>query len=304
MPVTGPSTTTAILRESRVPGLKLLRRGKVRDLYDLGDRLLIVATDRLSAFDVVLPGGIPDKGRVLTQLSLFWFEFLGVEHHLVSTRVEDVPLSSERDVEALRDRVMIVEKLAIQPVECIVRGYLAGSGWNEYREQGTVCGIRLPKGLLDSSALPEPLFTPSTKAENGHDENIPFDEVVRLVGAERAEQLRRRSLDVYARAAAYARQRGIIIGDTKLEWGVRPSSGELVLADEVLTPDSSRFWPLDGYAPGRSQPAYDKQYVRDWLLASGWNKSPPGPELPQEVVRETAAKYREIYERLTGKSLR
>ena len=289
-----------VYRESELEGLPLVRRGKVRDLYDLGDRYLIIASDRISAFDVILPGGIPDKGRILTQLSLFWFDLLGIENHLISADVDDLPEACAADRERLRGRFMIVEKLDILPVECIVRGYLAGSGWAEYQRQGTVCDLELPKGLVESSQLPEPIFTPSTKAEQGeHDENISFDEVIRLVGKERAEELRTRSLDVYHRAAEYGRERGVILADTKFEWGLRPDTGELVLADEVLTPDSSRYWSIDVYEPGKTQPAYDKQYIRDYLASTGWNKSPPAPELPEAVVRESVAKYREIQERLT-----
>jgi phosphoribosylaminoimidazole-succinocarboxamide synthase len=293
---------TTVVRESNLPGVRLLRRGKVRDLYDLGENLLIVASDRLSAFDVVLPGGIPDKGRILTQLSLFWFELLEVPHHLVSGRIEDLPQPLRELRRQLDGRFMIVEKLEILPVECIVRGYLAGSGWNDYKKTGAVCGIRLPAGLLESSRIAEPIFTPSTKAEEGHDQNISFDEAARIVGRKRAEELREKSIAVYQKAARCAAERGVIIADTKFEWGVRPASGELVLADEVLTPDSSRFWPADGYAPGKSQPSFDKQYVRDYLLTLDWDRTPPGPELPPEVVRETSAKYREIYERLTGRA--
>ncbi len=295
-------STPEIVRESELPGLNLVRRGKVRDLYDLGDRYLIVATDRISAFDFILPGGIPEKGRVLTQLSLFWFDLLGTDHHLISADVDDLPESCAPYRDVLRGRFMIVEKLEIQPVECIVRGYLAGSGFAEYKKQGTVCGLPLPEGLVESSQLPETVYTPSTKAEQGeHDENIPFETTVEILGQARAEELREKSLAVYGKAAEWARARGIIIADTKFEWGVRPN-GELVLADEVLTPDSSRFWPADLYVPGKSQPSFDKQYVRDWLLGSAWNRQPPVPELPDEVVAETSRKYREIYEKLTGKS--
>jgi len=294
-------TLVPVLRESRLSEVPLVRRGKVRELYDLGEHYLIVASDRLSAFDVVLPGGIPNKGRVLTKLSLFWFDLLGVENHLVSADPADLPPSLAAHRSELDGRFMIVEKLEIQPIECIVRGYLSGSGWKEYRERGTVCGIELPGGLVESSALPEPIFTPSTKEEEGHDINISFAEAERIVGPERAAALRDASLRVYKKAAEYARTKGIIIADTKFEWGVRPGGDELVLADEVLTPDSSRFWPADEYAPGRAQPSFDKQYVRDWLIGSGWDRNPPGPELPAEVVRGTSARYIEIYEKLTGR---
>ena len=294
-------TSAEVFRESNLPGVELIRRGKVRDLYDLGDRYLIIATDRISAFDVVLPQGIPDKGRVLTQLSLFWFDLLGVEHHLISSDVADLPVSCEPFAEQLRGRFMLAEKLEIQPVECIVRGYLAGSGWVEYQEKQTVCDLPLPAGLQNSSKLPETIFTPSTKAEVGHDENIPFSTVVEMLGEERANELRTKSLEVYTKAADYARERGIILADTKFEWGTR-SEGTLVLADEVLTPDSSRFWPGDLYEEGKSQPSFDKQFVRDYLLGTDWDRTPPAPDLPAEIVQGTADKYREIYERITGKS--
>ena len=292
--------TSSIIRQSEIPGANLIRRGKVRDLYDLGDSYLIVATDRLSAFDVVLPDGIQDKGRILTQLSLFWFDLLGVDHHLISADVADLPESCAPQAEQLRGRFMIVEKLEIQPVECIVRGYLAGSGWAEYQEHSTVCKLPLPDGLVNSSQLPEPIFTPSTKAEEGHDENIPFETMVEILGQERADEMKQQSLEVYFKAAEYARPLGIIIADTKFEWGVRPSTGELVISDEVLTPDSSRGWPMDLYEPGKSQPSFDKQYVRDHLLSTDWDKTPPAPDLPEEVTSYTTTKYREIYEKLTG----
>ena len=295
------SSAVEILRESSLPGLEFLRRGKVRDLYDLGDSYLLVASDRLSAFDVVLPGGIPSKGRVLTQLSLFWFDLLGVENHLRGHDVKSLPEACAPHADVLDGRIMIVEKLEILPVECIVRGYIAGTGWKEYGESGTICSIPLPEGLQESDQLPEIIFTPSTKATEGHDENISIAEVERIVGAQRAAELRQRSIDVYRKASEYARSRGIIIADTKFEWGVRPAGQELVLADEVLTPDSSRFWPVDGYEPGKAQPSFDKQYVRDYLLSTSWDRRPPAPELPEEVVRGTSARYQEIYEKLTGK---
>ena len=296
------SSAAQVLRESELPGLELVRRGKVRELYDLGESYLIIASDRLSAFDVVLPGGIPHKGSVLTQLSLFWFDYLGVEHHLRSADVADLPASLGDAAESLRGRFMIVDKLEILPVECIVRGYLAGSGWNEYQKHGTVCSIPLPPGLQNSSQLPEVIFTPSTKADVGHDENISFEEAAKIIGEERARILRDKSIEVYRKAAEYARSKGIIIADTKFEWGVRPDTGEIVLADEVLTPDSSRFWPVDSYEPGKSQPSFDKQFVRDYLLSTDWDRTPPAPELPEEIVRGTSAKYIEIYERMTGKT--
>jgi phosphoribosylaminoimidazole-succinocarboxamide synthase len=278
-----------------LPGLNLHSRGKVREMYDLGDRLLMVASDRISAFDVVLPTAIPDKGKVLTGLSMFWFDRTGdiVPNHFVSA---DVP-------EEVRGRALVVEKLDIFPVECVVRGYLSGSGWKEYQRDGAVCGIPLPPGLQESDRLPTPIFTPATKAEIGaHDENIDFDRAAEIVGDRTAmEELRRLSLAVYARAAEHAEGKGIMLADTKFEFGRRPD-GEIVLADEVLTPDSSRFWPRDTYAPGAPQPSFDKQYVRDWLDESGWDHSPPGPELPDEVVANTRAKYVEAYERVTGDS--
>jgi phosphoribosylaminoimidazole-succinocarboxamide synthase len=286
-----------------MPGLTLWRRGKVRDVYDLGDRLLIVATDRISAFDVVLPSGIPAKGIVLTQLSLFWFELLGhvVPHHVVSADVSEYPADLRRHRDQLEGRSMIVHKTVPLPVECVVRGYLVGSGWKDYRATGSVCGIPLPAGLQESQRLDPPLFTPSTKAEAGHDENISFTQVEAALGPQRAAEVRDASLEIYRRARAHAEERGIILADTKFEFGVR--DGRLVWIDEALTPDSSRFWPRDGYAPGRGQPSFDKQYVRDYLETLAWDKSPPGPALPAEVVQRTRDKYLEAYARLTGRDL-
>jgi phosphoribosylaminoimidazole-succinocarboxamide synthase len=285
------------LLNSHVPGYSC-RRGKVRDVYDLGDRLVIVATDRISAFDWVMPNGIPGKGQVLTELSVFWFGYLGVSNHLISTHLADLPAAFR--TEALAGRTMLVRKTAVVPIECVARGYLAGSGWKEYRERGTVCGIALPPGMVEAARLPEPIFTPATKAEQGmHDENIPFETMAGEVGAETAATLRDRTLDVYRRAATYAEGRGIILADTKLEWG-RLGSGELILIDEVLTPDSSRFWPRDTYRPGASPPSFDKQFVRDWLETTGWDKKSPPPALPPEVIERTAAKYREALARLAG----
>jgi phosphoribosylaminoimidazole-succinocarboxamide synthase len=276
-----------------------VRRGKVRDIYDLGDRLLLVSTDRISAFDWVLPSGIPDKGRVLTLLSRFWFDRFDVPHHLLSCNVHDFDLPTGTDLEPLVGRSMLVRKSEVVPIECVVRGYLSGSGWKEYQESGTVCGIKLPAGLRESDKLPEPVFTPATKAELGeHDENITFEETAQRVGRDIAEELRRRSLDIYSRGADYARTRGIIIADTKFEFGT--IDGELILIDEVLTPDSSRFWPADAYSPGKGQPSFDKQFVRDWLTTSGWDKNSPPPELPPEVVARTRAKYIDAFERLTA----
>jgi phosphoribosylaminoimidazole-succinocarboxamide synthase len=291
------------LLETRLPGFTLWRRGKVRDVYDLGDRLLIVATDRLSAFDVVLPTGIPDKGRVLTQISLFWFRQLedAVGNHVLTPEPELHEPALKPFREQLAGRSMIVRKTEPLPVECVVRGYLAGSGWKDYKRSGAVCGLRLPAGLRESDRLESPLFTPATKAETGHDENISFDEMARVVGPERAERLRELSLTLYARARAHAESRGILLADTKFEFGV--CDGDLVWIDEALTPDSSRFWPRAGYEPGRSQPSFDKQFVRDYLENLDWDKTPPGPRLPAEVVERTSEKYREAYRLLTGTEL-
>jgi len=286
-----------------LPGVPKLKSGKVREIFDLGDRLLLVATDRISAFDVVLPNGIPRKGEVLTQLSLFWFErFAGlVPNHLLARADEPLPPALQPFADLLKRRSMIVKKARPLPIECVVRGYLAGSGWKEYQRSQTVCGIKLPPGLQESSELPEPIFTPATKAETGHDENISFEQAARIVGEALAARVRDLSLQIYNAARDYARRRGIIIADTKFEFGLY--EGELILIDEVLTPDSSRFWPADQYAPGRSQPSFDKQFVRDWLETLDWDKTPPGPELPPEVIAKTSAKYVEAYERLTGRPL-
>lgn len=287
------------LLQSEVPGVPC-RRGKVRDVYDLGERLVIVATDRISAFDWVLPTGIPDKGRILSQLTLFWLDFLKVPNHLISTDVAAMGPAFAAQTKALQGRSMLVKKAAVVPFECVVRGYLAGSGWKEYRKQQTVCGIPLPAGLLDCQKLPEAIFTPSTKAEAGHDENIPFAQISASTGAAFANELRDKSLDVYRRASAYAESRGIILADTKFEWG-RLADGSLILIDEVLTPDSSRFWPKESYQPGKNPPSYDKQFVRDYLETTGWDKNSPPPPLPADVVAKTRAKYVEAFEKLTGK---
>jgi phosphoribosylaminoimidazole-succinocarboxamide synthase len=287
-----------VLTQSNVQGCPY-RRGKVRDVYDLGDRLVIVATDRISAFDWVLPTPIPNKGRILTALTRFWFEWLGVRSHLLSVNLTDMPAPFRAQEEQLAGRTMLVEKTDVVPIECVVRGYLAGSGWKDYRRSGRVCGIELPAGLRESDAFAEPLFTPATKAESGHDENISFEEMTRRVGRDTADTLRSRSLDIYRRAADYARGKGIIIADTKFEWGRLPS-GEIILIDEVLTPDSSRFWPADSYKPGGPQPSFDKQYVRDWLETTRWDKNSPPPELPDEVVAQTRKKYLEALKRLAG----
>lgn len=280
------------------PDLKCLSRGKVRDIYDLGDHLLIVVTDRISAFDFVLPNGIPDKGRVLNLLSAFWLERTRdiVANHLRSVDPADLPASARPHVAELEGRFTIARKARMLPVECIVRGYLSGSGYKDYQRNGSVCGIALPPGLRESDRLPEPLFTPSTKAETGHDENISFETMCGLVGRELSERLRELSLSIYRQGAEYARTRGILIADTKFEFG--RIGDELILIDEVLTPDSSRFWPQDLYQPGQGQPSFDKQYVRDWLETTGWDKNSPPPELPADVVRQTRAKYIEAYERL------
>jgi phosphoribosylaminoimidazole-succinocarboxamide synthase len=293
--------TAAPLLQSQIPGIAC-RRGKVRDVYDLGDKLVIVATDRISAFDWVLPTGIPDKGRVLTQLTLFWLDYLKVPNHLRSTELVKMGSAFAERTNDLAGRSMLVRKVQVIPVECVVRGYLAGSGWKEYRQSGKVCGVPLPSGLQESQQLPEPIFTPATKEETGHDINISFEQMVEITGKSTAEELRHRSLDVYRRAAEYARSRGIIIADTKFEWGKLPN-GEVILIDEVLTPDSSRFWPKDQHRPGSNPPSFDKQFVRDWLETTGWDKNSPPPQLPAEVVAKTREKYLEAYEQLTGKKL-
>jgi phosphoribosylaminoimidazole-succinocarboxamide synthase len=284
------------LLETNLPGYKLRARGKVRDIYEDGDRLLIVATDRISAFDYILATGIPDKGRVLTQMTLFWLDFLRevVPNHLLSTDVTALPPEFE-------GRSMWVKKAQMFDVECVARGYLSGSGWRDYVRTGSLCGIPLPAGLRESDALPEPIFTPATKAQSGHDENISFDTVVGMIGADTASRLRDLTLTIYKKAAKYAQSRGIMIADTKFEFGL--VNGEIVLADEVLTPDSSRFWPDESYAPGGPQPSYDKQYVRDYLESIHWNKQPPAPALPDEVARKTSEKYKDAYRVLSGKAL-
>ncbi len=286
-----------------LPGLEKIRSGKVRDVFDLGDRLLMVASDRLSAFDVVMPDGIPRKGEVLTQISHFWFEKFKdlVPNHLLAGADDALPENLLPFSAQLARRSMIVKKAQPLAIECIVRGYLAGSGWKEYKKSGTVCGIGLSAGLLESSELPEPLFTPSTKADVGHDENISFEKAVEIIGLETATKARDLSLMIYKSARDYARERGIIIADTKFEFGMY--EGELILIDEVLTPDSSRFWPADSFAPGRSQASFDKQFVRDYLETLVWDKTPPGPKLPQDIIEKTSEKYLEAYERLTGKKL-
>jgi phosphoribosylaminoimidazole-succinocarboxamide synthase len=319
--------STAPILNTELEGLTLHRRGKVRDVYEIDDRLLIVATDRISAFDYVLGSGIPDKGKVLTQLSAFWFERMGdlVPHHLISTDVQAFPEPARRHAEQLRGRTMLVRKTDPVPIECVARGYLSGSGWKEYQQTGRVCGIELPSGLRESDRLPEPIFTPATKAESGHDVNISEAEAGRLVGADLISRLKKLTLEIYSRGVAHAESKGIIIADTKFEFGLaRRSSGlsaetrsakvegaeaalaptdEIVLIDEVLTPDSSRFWPRDQYEPGHGQPSFDKQYVRDYLEAIRWNKQPPVPSLPDDVIHRTREKYVEAYRLLTGTEL-
>jgi phosphoribosylaminoimidazole-succinocarboxamide synthase len=295
-----------------LPGVKKVRSGKVREVFDLGDRFLLVASDRISAFDVIMPNGIPRKGEVLTQISHFWFEKFAalVPNHLLAKADDPLPKNLQPFAAQLARRSMIVKKAKPLAIECIVRGYLSGSGWKEYKKSQTVCGIKLPAGLTESAELPEPIFTPSTKAEAGHDENISFAEACKIVGTDLATQARDLSLKIYKAGRDYARQRGIIIADTKFEFGLEgsgdassPTAGKLILIDEVLTPDSSRFWPADQYAPGKGQPSFDKQFVRDYLETLTWDKTPPGPKLPDDVVAKTSAKYLEAYDKLTGKKL-
>jgi len=288
--------------QTEIPG-QAPRRGKVRDIYDLGDKLIIAATDRISAFDVIMANGIPDKGAVLTQLSLFWFDWLGdsVKHHLISSEVSAFgePFSDHTD--QLANRSMLVKKTEVLPVECVVRGYLAGSGWKEYQQSQSVCGHKLPEGLKQCEKLPEPIFTPATKAEQGeHDENISFEKAVEIIGLEAASYVRDKSIEIYVKASEYAAQRGIILADTKFEWGY--DNGEIILIDEILTPDSSRFWPADKYEAGRDQESYDKQYVRNYLESIQFNKKPPGPELPEDVIAGTRQRYVEAFEQLSGQS--
>jgi phosphoribosylaminoimidazole-succinocarboxamide synthase len=299
-----PQVLDPVLLRTEYPDLQLHTSGKVRDVYKIDqNRLLFVATDRISAFDYILATGIPHKGKVLTQISLFWFDFLKdvVPNHLITADVSQYPAEIRKYSDPLRGRSMVVMNADMFPVECVVRGYISGSAWKEYKASGRVCGIELPKGLKESDQLPEPIFTPATKATTGHDENIPFSEMARLIGAEVSEQLRDLTLKVYKKAADYARTKGIIIADTKFEFG-RTSRG-ITLADEVLTPDSSRFWPADQYKPGQAQDSYDKQYVRDYLEEVRWNKQPPAPALPVEVARKTSEKYLEAYQQLTGRKL-
>jgi len=291
----------AALYDTVFPALNLLRQGKVRDIYDLGDALLMVATDRISAFDVVMPTPIPGKGRILTQMSRFWFEMMGslISNHLITADVEQYPEACDPYVDVIRDRSMLVRKAEPLPVECIVRGYLSGSGWKSYLESAEICGISIPEGMQESGRLPEPVFTPSTKAELGaHDENVSFEQVKETLGEDLAARVRDVSLAIYQRASEFAEARGIIIADTKFEFGL--IDGELILIDEILTPDSSRFWPKDTHRPGGPQQSFDKQYVRDYLLSLDWDQRPPAPELPPEIVKNTLSKYEEALRRLTG----
>lgn len=299
-----PDLLDSVLLQTNFPELKLHASGKVRDVYEIGDKqLLFVASDRISAFDYVLATGIPQKGSVLNQISLFWFDFLAdiVPNHLITANVDEYPPEIRKYKDQLRGRSMLVRRAEMFPVECVVRGYISGSAWKEYKASGKVSGISLPAGLKESDAFPEPIFTPSTKATTGHDENISFDQMCEIVGVETASHLRDLTLRVYKKAAAYARQRGIIIADTKFEFG--HTEHGITLADEVLTPDSSRFWPADKYQPGRAQDSYDKQYVRDYLEQIHWNKQPPAPALPPDVARRTSDKYQEAYYQLTGHKL-
>lgn len=295
---------TYVISQTEFKSLTLKGRGKVRDIYDLGDRLLIVATDRISAFDVVMPNPIPDKGRILTQLSKFWFDLTReiIPNHVISTNVEEYPQECRAYQEDLSGRSMLVMKAEPLAIECVVRGYLAGSGWEEYKKTGEVCGISLPKGLVESSKLEEPIFTPATKAEHGlHDENITFEKTEKIVGKDLAQQLKAVTVAIYQKARDFAERKGILIADTKMEFGIK--DGNLILIDELLTPDSSRFWQKEGYRPGGSQKSFDKQFLRDYLLSIKWNKMPPAPALPEEIIQKTREKYLEAYERLAGKPL-
>jgi len=296
--------TEDILLSTDFSDLKLFRRGKVRDVYDLGDKLLVVSTDRISCFDVVLASGIPYKGKVLTALSCFWFDFLGgiTAHHFLTAEIEEYSVSLKKYARQLSGRSMLVNKTKPLPVECIVRGYLTGSGWKEYKEKQSVCGIKLPSGLKESDKLPEVIFTPSTKADEGHDLNVEQKYIEGLVGKDTAERLKKASIAIYEKASEYALSKGIIIADTKFEFGI--FNNEIILIDEVLTPDSSRFWPKDKYGPGRAQASFDKQFVRDYLEGLSWDKRPPAPELPREIIEKTSRKYLEAYRKLTGKELK
>ncbi len=291
-----------ILLRTDLSGLKLFRRGKVRDIYELDKELLLfIATDRISAFDVILPNGIPYKGRILTQLSKFWFDFTRdiIENHLINTGLDSLTSLSEENRSLIKERFMVVKRTIPIPIECVVRGYLSGSAWKEYKEKGEVCGIRLPRGLKEGERLPFPIFTPATKEREGHDVNISLEEMKRRIGEERAGLLIKKSIEIYRKAAEYAENRGIIIADTKLEFGI-DEDNRIILIDELLTPDSSRFWPLDEYHPDKTQKSFDKQFVRDYLESINWNKKPPAPSLPEDIIRKTSEKYIEVFERLTG----
>jgi phosphoribosylaminoimidazole-succinocarboxamide synthase len=299
---------SSVLTTTDLPGIERVASGKVRDVYSVDDHLLIVATDRISAFDCILPEGIPEKGRVLTQMSLFWFDFLRdtVPNHLITATVDEYPARLHQFRDQLEGRSMLVRRCRMEPVECVARGYVSGSGWKDYQKTGSICGIQLPAGLRESDRLPEPIFTPATKAETGHDENISFDDAAKAIGRQTAALLRDLTLLVYRKASEYAESRGIILADTKFEFGWSTSGeneGHLLLADEVLTPDSSRFWPRDHYSPGGPQKSFDKQFVRDYLETLTWNKQPPAPSLPADVIRKTSLKYLDAYKRLTGRSL-
>jgi phosphoribosylaminoimidazole-succinocarboxamide synthase len=298
----------SVITSTELPGVERVAQGKVRDVYAVGGDLLIVATDRISAFDCILPQGIPGKGRVLTQMSIFWFEFLKdvVPNHLMATDVSDFPAPLREFRDQLEGRSMLVKRCRMEPIECVARGYVSGSGWKDYKRTGAICGIPLPAGLRESDRLPQPLFTPASKASTGHDENISFDEAASAIGTVTAELLRSLTLRIYGAAAQHAESRGIILADTKFEFGWSPSGdnrGQIMLADEVLTPDSSRYWPRDEYAPGGPQKSFDKQFVRDYLETLDWNKQPPAPPLPEDVIAKTSEKYREAYERITGRTL-
>ena len=297
------ASNDTVLLETSIPYLKLHNKGKVREIFEIDGNLLLVATDRISAFDVILPNGIPHKGKVLTQMSEFWFELIGelTENHLITTSIDEIDKITEEDRDLLRGRSMLVKKVDVIPVECIVRGYIAGSGWKDYKKNNAICGISLPGDLKESDKLPEPIFTPSTKAESGHDENISFEEAVNITGRELAEEIRQKSIAIYKKASEYALTKGIIISDTKFEWG--KYGDKVILIDEVLTPDSSRFWPLESYSLGKSQPSFDKQFVRDHLEKSGWDKQSSPPSLPEDVIRTTSEKYLEAYTKLTGKEI-
>jgi phosphoribosylaminoimidazole-succinocarboxamide synthase len=297
------SNSSPIVLQTDIPGVELHARGKVRDVYRVDDRILFIATDRISAFDYILPTGIPDKGRVLTQLSIFWFDFLRdlTPTHFITANVDEYPAPLPQYRTQLEGRSMLVKRARMVEIECVARGYISGSGWKEYKQQGTVCGIKLPAGLRESDKLPEPIFTPATKAQTGHDENISFERTCSIIGEDLANRLRDLTLAIYTRAADYAATKGIIIADTKFEFGF--VGDELVLGDEVLTPDSSRFWPAETYKPGGAQYSFDKQFVRDYLESIHWNKQPPAPELPQEIAAKTGEKYREAYRILTGREL-